>query len=73
VNSKTEAKVDELTALREKELGEIELEVLSRPFTLADAIREGGKVTTKAVGWGDGDTACALHAGVISALSRNAI
>lgn len=73
MNSNTAKKVDELTALREQELGAIELEVLSRPFTLADAIREGGKVTAKAVGWGDGEKACALHAAVISARSRDLI
>lgn len=69
--NKTQKKVEELSELRKSELGELELEVLSRPFTLADAIREGSKVTTKAEGWGDGDTACALHAAVISAQSRN--
>jgi hypothetical protein len=71
MTSKTDQKAKELSDLRKQELGEIELDVLARPFTLADAIREGSKVTAKEEGWGDGDKACALHAAVISAQSRN--
>lgn len=73
MKSKTDAKVEELTALRMAELGEIELNVLSRPLTVGDLIREGSTVTNKAVGWGNGDNACALHAAVISARSRNLV
>ncbi|MEI4872730.1 hypothetical protein Q8G47_28805, partial [Klebsiella pneumoniae] len=53
------------------ELGEIEMDVLTN-FTLADAIREGGKVSVENKdGWGNGDSACALHSAVISAKSRD--
>lgn len=54
--------------LRE-ELGEIELRVTTG-YTLADAIREGSRVSEQAYNWGDGDTACALTAAVISAKAR---
>ena len=42
-------------------------------YTLADAIREGSTVTTQPVGWGAGDTACAMSAGVIAARARGYI
>lgn len=54
--------------LRE-ELGEIELRVTTG-YTLADAIREGSRVSEQSYNWGDGDTACALTAAVISAKAR---
>ena len=63
--SKVDEKVDELKEM----LGEIEMDVLTN-FTLADAIREGSSVTTQAVGWGNGETACALTGAVISAKAR---
>lgn len=72
MSTKTEQKVDELKAML-PELGTMELDVLSRPFTLADAIREGSLVSTQAIGWGDGDKQCALHAAVISARAHNLI
>lgn len=40
-------------------------------FRLSDAIREGSTVTEHNTrGWGDGESACALHAGIISAKAR---
>lgn len=66
--SKIDEKAAELLELQ-KELGNIELDVLTS-FTLADAMRAGSLVTTQAYGWGNGDSACALHAAVISARSR---
>lgn len=42
-------------------------------YTLADAIREGSTVTAQPVGWGAGDTACAMSAGVIAARARGYI
>ena len=42
-------------------------------YTLADAIREGSTVTTQPVGWGEGDRACAMSAGVIAARARGYI
>ncbi len=66
---KIEEKANELIELR-KELGEIELDVIGN-YTLADAIREGSKVTEHCQdGWGNGANACALSAAVISAKSR---
>lgn len=53
-------------------LGAIELDVVTS-YTLADAIREGGTVTTQAYNWGSGDTACALSAARIAATARGYI
>lgn len=65
--SKTEEKVNELKGI----LDATEVADLKRlNFRLSDAIREGASVTEKAEGWGDGDTACALHGAVISARAR---
>lgn len=62
-------KATELDETLKSELGSIELGVIGN-YTLADAIREGVKVTTKAEGWGDGDSACAMSAAVIAATNR---
>lgn len=54
-----------------RELDEIGMGVLTN-YTLADAIREGSKVTKQAQGWGDGlETACALTAAFTAAKARN--
>lgn len=72
--NKIEEKATELTEVLKAELGEIELNVLTRPFTLGDAIREGAMVTEPCnEGWGDGERACALSAAVISATARGLI
>lgn len=63
--TKIDEKVEELS----KVLGTIELEVTTR-YTIADAIREGSKVTTQEYGWGSGDTACALSAAHLAARAR---
>ena len=67
--SKIDEKAAELSETLKADLGKIELDVLARPFTLADAIREGSLVTAQSPeGWGDvKNTACALTAAVISA------
>jgi hypothetical protein len=57
--------IDELRA----ELRDIEIDVLSA-YTLADAIREGARVTTQANGWGSGREACALSAAYLTAHAR---
>lgn len=44
-----------------------QLEAATRSLTLMDAMRLGAQVTTQAVGWGCGDTACALAAARIGA------
>lgn len=49
---------------------EIELGVLTEGYTLADAIREGARVSEQAYGWGDVDSACALTAAFVAAKSR---
>lgn len=65
--NKTDEKVDELKAILEA----TEVKELERlNYRLSDAIREGASVTTKALGWGNGEQACALHAGVIAARAR---
>jgi hypothetical protein len=67
--SKLDEKTAELEAVLKEELREIEIGVLTG-YTLADAIREGCKVSDQAYTWGDGDTACALSAAVIAAKTR---
>lgn len=63
----TKEKVDELKGI----LDATESKELDRlNFRLSDAIREGASVTTQAYGWGDGNSACALHGAVISARAR---
>lgn len=67
--SKIDEKAAQLSTQLKSELGEIELR--SMEFTLADAIREGSRVTDHSQqGWGDGETACALTAAIISAKAR---
>jgi hypothetical protein len=67
--TKIDEKVDEL----KKTIDEIGMSVYTG-YTLADAIREGSTVTEHEVGgWGDGATACALTAAVISAKARGYI
>ena len=67
--SKLDEKTAELEAVLKEELREIEIGVLTG-YTLADAIREGCKVSDQAYDWGNGDTACALSAAVIAAKTR---
>lgn len=69
--SKIDEKVAELSEQLMAELGEIELRTME--YTLADAIREGSTVSTQAYSWGNGETACALTAGVIAAKARGYI
>lgn len=62
----TEQKVDELREM----LGDIEVNVLTE-YTLADAIRDGSKVSEQAVGsWGEGAKQCALHTAVTAFIAR---
>lgn len=65
---KTQEKVDELKGI----IDATEVKEIARMnYRLSDAIREGASVTDKATGsWGDGDSACALHAAVIAAEAR---
>lgn len=66
MTTKLDEKVDQLRA----DIDTIGLEVLTG-YTLADAIREGASVTDPAVGWGTGESACALTSAVIAAKARN--
>lgn len=64
---KTAEKVDELKGIIDAtETAEIK----RMNYRLSDAIREGSQVSAQAVGWGDGEKACALHAAVIAAEAR---
>lgn len=69
-------KAEELRIAREADaetvdaINEIGMEVFTKGYTLADAIREGATVTEAATGWGTGYSACALSAAVIAARSR---
>jgi hypothetical protein len=68
--NKIDEKAAELSEQLKAELGEIELKVTTG-YTLADAIREGSTVSEHdQSGWGNGETACALTAGVIAAKAR---
>lgn len=69
--SKLDEKALELSKELQAELGEIELGTME--YTLADAIREGSKVSTQAYNWGNGETACALTAAVIAGKARGFI
>lgn len=62
---------DTATELR-KQLGEIELGVLTEGVTLSQLMREGTRVTKQKIGgWGDGvHTACALTSALIAAKAR---
>lgn len=63
-------KIDEKAEELRKTIDEIGMSVYTG-YTLADAIREGSTVSEHQVGgWGDGATACALTAAVISAKAR---
>lgn len=63
-------KIDEKADELKKIIDEIGMSVYTS-YTLADAIREGSTVSEHAVGsWGNGETACALTAAVISAKAR---
>ena len=63
----------ELDSETQADLANIELDLLTRPYSLADAIRDGVKVTTKARGWGNGESACALTAASIAAKAKGLI
>jgi hypothetical protein len=73
-------KVDEVTEKLRKELGEIEMGVITKGITIMDLMEEGTRVTGMSVGWSGGgavaeecDTkfnVCALGAAVISAKAR---
>lgn len=63
--NKVDEKVDELRGI----IDEIGMKVATE-YTLADAIREGCKVSNQAVGWGNGENACALTSAVIAAKAR---
>ena len=67
--SKIDEKAAELNEILKRELGEIELNTME--YSLADAIREGSMVSEHDQnGWGNGQTACAMTAGVIAAKAR---
>ena len=66
--NKIDEKAKELTSLIE-DINEIGMDVATS-YTLADAIREGSSVSEQAYNWGDGESACALTAGLIAAKAR---
>lgn len=73
VRAQKAKELQELDTEMKAELANIELNLLTKPYSLADAIRDGGKVTTKSIGWGDGQTACALSAASIAAKAKGLI
>lgn len=62
-------KIDEKAKELKDTIDEIGMSVYTG-YTLADAIREGSKVSDQSYDWGNGETACALTAAVISAAAR---
>lgn len=64
-------KAAELSDVLRAELGEIGLK--AQQYSLADAIRDGSRVTTQARNWGNGHTACALSAAVIAGKARGLV
>ena len=67
--ARIDEKAAELTEQLRAELGAIELTAME--YTLADAIREGSRVTEhNTSSWGDGASACALTAGLVAAKAR---
>jgi hypothetical protein len=70
MDSKIDEKCNELREM----FNEIEVDVLTTPLTLADAMRMGSKVTEQAFDWGTSrGEACALSAAVIAAKAFGAI
>lgn len=71
MSTSTKEKADELKGILEA----TEVRDLERmQFNLADAIREGSTVSNQEIGgWGDGESQCALHAAVTSAVARGYI
>lgn len=68
MNTTFDQKAAELSEELKSELGAIELKTMQ--YSLADAIREGSRVTEQAYNWGDGHTACALSAAVVAGKAR---
>ena len=71
--SQLDKTIEELSEAIKKDLGDIELDVTTKGYTLADAIREGSKTTEmKEGGWGDedGSMVCALSTGWLAAKAR---
>lgn len=68
MTTKFDDKVAELSDQLKAELGDIDLK--AEKYTLADAIREGSRVTTQAFNWGNGNSACALSAAAVGARAR---
>ncbi len=54
---------------KSEEISVEKLEEMTKNPTLQDFIRLGASVTKPAEGWGEGETACALSAGVIGAMA----
>ena len=48
-------------------------DMVENHYTLADAMREGSKVSSQSYNWGSGEQACALSAAVIGASARGLI
>lgn len=71
MNQALDSKVAEL----QQELENIEMDVLTQGYTLADAIREGCLTTQKAEGWNNQDysNVCALTAAHLAAKARGII
>ena len=60
------------TVQDEKVIDSVDAAALERAsqYRLSDAIREGSAVTKQAVGWGDGESACALSAAALALKAR---
>jgi len=69
--TKTDEKVEELRIQISAQDADEVANLDRMNYRLSDAIREGSSVTDQAKNtWGNGDNACALHAGLIAAKAR---
>lgn len=72
--TKTDEKVEELKIKIQGADADEVMKLDRMNYRLSDAIREGASVTDQATGsWGNGEKACALHAGLIAAKARGYI
>lgn len=73
LNTEVIEKVSRELAIREtvtENPAEVDQLERAASYRLSDAMREGAEFTSKAVGWGSGESACALSAAYIAAKAR---
>lgn len=67
-------KIDEKVEELKQALGEIEMDVLTKGYSLSDAIREGAMVSKQASGqFGNGEIACTLTSAYLALRARGLV